>query len=141
MLSRTLRTPSTVVLLAFVAAGFAFLLHIIEAYQATLQQAHPGFGGEVVLAAGERKRQVRQQLKTAAQALGYALDFRQTKDPTRIYFRVITLEERAAHPKPGAVHGSVPRELPALCEAPGGVGTNAKRLGDREALGRPVALS
>ncbi len=75
--------------------------HIIEAYKATLEQAHPGFGGEVLLAAGESKRKVRQQLKTAAQALGYALDFRRTKDPTRIYFRVITPEERAAHPKPG----------------------------------------
>ena len=75
--------------------------HIIEAYTATLQQAHPGFGGEVVLAEGESKRKVRQHLKTAAQAVGYALDFRPTKDPTRIHFRVITPEERAAHPKPG----------------------------------------
>ena len=75
--------------------------HIIEAYKATLQQAHPGFGGEVVLAAGERKRKVRQQLKTAGQAVGYALDFCPTKDPMRIHFRVITPEERAAHPKPG----------------------------------------
>ncbi|MDQ5853508.1 MAG: hypothetical protein M3380_15835 [Chloroflexota bacterium] len=74
---------------------------IIAAYKATLQQAHPGFGGEVVLAAEESKRRVRQQLKTAAQELGLALDFRPTKDPTRIYFRVITLEERAAQPKPG----------------------------------------
>ena len=74
---------------------------IIEAYKATLQQAHPGYGGEVRLAADENKRVVRRQLKTAAQALGYALDFRRTKNPTRIYFRVITLAERAAHPKPG----------------------------------------
>ncbi len=111
--------------------------HIIEAYKATLQQAHPGFGGEVVLAAGESKRKVRQQLKTAAQAVGYALDFRPTKDPTRIHFRVITLEERAAHPKPGAGHGSAPRELPALCEAHGGVRTNAKRLEDRRCSRSP----
>jgi hypothetical protein len=75
--------------------------HIIEAYKATLQQAHPGYGGEVRLAAGETKRKVGRQLKTAAQALGYALDFRPTKDPTRMQFRVITLAERAAHPKPG----------------------------------------
>ncbi len=53
------------------------------------------------MAEGERKRKVRQQLKTVAQAVGYALDFCPTKDPTRIHFWVVTLEERAAHPKPG----------------------------------------
>ncbi len=67
-----------------------------------LQQAEPGYGGEVVLAAGDNKRLVRQLLKVATAAVGYALDFRPTKDPTRIYFRVITLDERAAHPKSGA---------------------------------------
>ncbi len=75
--------------------------HIIEAYTATLQQAHPGYGGEAVLAAGETKRVVQRELKTAAQALEYALDFRPTKDPTRLHFRVITPEEGAAHPKLG----------------------------------------
>ncbi len=76
--------------------------HIIEAYKATLQQAHPGFGGEVVLAEGERKRKVRQQLKTVAQTMGYALDFRPTKDPMRIHFRVITPRNgRPIQTKPG----------------------------------------
>ena len=74
---------------------------LLEAFKTVLQQAEPGYGGEVVLAAGENKRVVRPLLKVAAAALGYALDFRPTKDPTRIYFRVITPEERAAHPKPG----------------------------------------
>ncbi len=74
---------------------------LLEEFQAVLQQAEPGYGGEVVLAAGENKQVVRPLLKVAAAALGYALDFRPTKDPTRIYFRVITPEERAAHPKPG----------------------------------------
>ncbi len=74
---------------------------LLETFKAVLQQAEPGDGGEVVLAAGENKRVVRPLLKVAAAALGYALDFRPTKDPTRIYFRVITPEERAAHPKPG----------------------------------------
>ena len=74
---------------------------LLEAFKAGLQQVEPGYGGEVVLAAGENKRLVRQLLKVATAAVGYALDFRPTKDPTRIYFRVITQEERAAHPKPG----------------------------------------
>jgi hypothetical protein len=74
---------------------------LLEEFKAVLQQAEPGYGGEVVLAAGDNKRLVRPLLKVAAAALGYALDFRPTKDPTRIYFRVITPEERAAHPKPG----------------------------------------
>jgi len=74
---------------------------IIEEFKAALQQAEPGYGGEVVLAAGENKRLVRQLLKVATAAVGYALDFRPTKDPMRIHFRVITREERAAHPKPG----------------------------------------
>ncbi len=74
---------------------------LLEEFKAVLQQAELGDRGEVVLAAGETKRVVRPLLKVAAAALGYALDFRPTKDPTRIYFRVITPEEHAAHPKPG----------------------------------------
>ena len=74
---------------------------LLEAFQAGLQQAELGDRGEVVLAAGETKRVVRPLLKVAAAQLGYALDFRPTKDPTRISFRVITPEEYAAHPKPG----------------------------------------
>ncbi len=74
---------------------------IIEAYKETLKDAEPGFGADVVLAAGEEKRLVRLNLKTAADELGKALDFRPIKDTSRIHFRVITPEEKAAKPKRG----------------------------------------
>ncbi len=74
---------------------------IIEEYKAVLQQAQPGYGGDVLLAAGDDKRLVRQNLKAAAEELNQVLDFRPIRDPMRIHFRVITPEERAAHPKPG----------------------------------------
>jgi hypothetical protein len=74
---------------------------IIEEYKAALQQAHPGYGGDVLLAEGEDKRMVRHNLKAAADELGHILDFRPIKDKARIHFRVITPEERAARPKRG----------------------------------------
>src|SRR4051812_17175148 len=74
---------------------------IIESYKAALQEAQPGYGGDMLLAEGEEKRLVRQNLKAAADELNLALDFRPIKDPTRIHFRVITHEERAARPRRG----------------------------------------
>ena len=75
---------------------------LLEALKAVLQQAEPGYGGEVVLAAGETKRTVRLQLQAAAAELGLVLAFRPIKDPHRMHFRVQTPEERAAHPRPGS---------------------------------------
>lgn len=74
---------------------------IIAQYKDALMGAQPGFGGEVVLTEGEEKRLVRMNLTTAAAEIGKALEFRPIKDKTRIHFRVITLEERAAKPKRG----------------------------------------
>ncbi len=74
---------------------------IIEEYKQAMQDAEPGFGGDVTLSGGEDKRMVRQNLKAAAEELGKALEFRPIKDKTRIHFRVITVEEKAARPKRG----------------------------------------
>ncbi len=74
---------------------------IIEAYKAALQEAHPGYGADVRLEAGDDKRTVRQNLKAAAEELHLALDFRPIRDPNRIHLRVMTPEERAARPKRG----------------------------------------
>jgi len=74
--------------------------HIIDAYKAVLQGALPGSGGDVLLVAGEDKRRVRKDLKEAASELTLALDFRPTKNPTRIHFRVISIEAYAARPRP-----------------------------------------
>ena len=74
---------------------------IIEEYKGVLQQAQPGYGGDVLLAEDEDKRMVRQNLKAAAEELNVALDFRPIRDPNRIHFRVITPEARAARPKRG----------------------------------------
>ena len=80
---------------------------IIEAYKAALQEAHPGYGADVRLEAGDDKRTVRQNLKAAAEELHLALDFRPIRDPNRIHLRVMTPEERAARPKRG---GGRPRK-------------------------------
>lgn len=74
---------------------------IIEEYKAILRDAEPGYGGDVTLTEAEDKRIVRQNLKAAADELQQALEFRPIKDKTRIHFRVITLEEKAAKPKRG----------------------------------------
>ncbi len=74
---------------------------IIEEYKQAMRDAEPGFGGDVTLSGGEDKRMVRQNLKAAAEELGKALEFRPIKDKTRIHFRVITVEEKAARPKRG----------------------------------------
>ena len=74
---------------------------IIEAYKAALQEAQPGYGADVLLAEGEDKRGVRQNVKVAAEELHLALDFRPSRDPRRMQFRVITPEERAVRPKRG----------------------------------------
>ena len=55
----------------------------------------------MLLSEGEDKRVVRQNLKAATDKLNLTLDFRPIKDPTRIHFRVITSEERAARPRRG----------------------------------------
>ncbi len=44
---------------------------------------------------------VRQNLNAAAQELNVALDFRPIKDKSRIHFRFITPEDKAARPKRG----------------------------------------
>ena len=80
---------------------------IIEAYKAIMAEGQPGYGADVFLAADEDKRVVRQNLKAAAQELNVALDFRPIKDPRRIHFRFVTLEEQAARPKRG---GGRPRK-------------------------------
>ncbi len=72
---------------------------IIEQYKNTLRAAEPGYGGDVVLGSDEDKRIVRQNLKTAADELHKAIEFRPIKDKSRIHFRIITHEERAAKPK------------------------------------------
>ena len=74
---------------------------IIAGYTASLHAAEPGDGGDVRLAEGEAKQVVRQHLQAAAAALGLALAFRPVRDPTRLHFRVITPEERAARPRRG----------------------------------------
>ena len=73
----------------------------IEEFKAGLAQATPGYGADVLLAENEDKRIVRQNLKAAAADLGIALDFRPIKDRSRIHFRVITAEEKAAKPPRG----------------------------------------
>ncbi len=72
---------------------------IIEDYKDQLRTAEPGFGGDVTLGSDEDKRIVRQNLKTAADELHKAIEFRPIKDKSRIHFRIITAEERAAKPK------------------------------------------
>lgn len=74
---------------------------IIEAFKAQLQNVEPGYGADVLLEEGEEKRAVRQNLKTAAQELGLALDFRPIKDKTKIHFRVITPEQARSRPRRG----------------------------------------
>ncbi|HSH83354.1 MAG TPA: hypothetical protein VLA19_32885 [Herpetosiphonaceae bacterium] len=44
---------------------------------------------------------MRENLKAAAQELTLALDFRPIADPSRLHFRVITVEEQAAKPGRG----------------------------------------
>jgi hypothetical protein len=73
----------------------------IEAYKAALQNVQSGFGGDVVLAEGEQKRVVRNNLKEAAKELNLALSFRPIRDPMRMHFRVITPEEAAQRPQQG----------------------------------------
>jgi hypothetical protein len=74
---------------------------IIEEYKSTLRDVSPGFGGDVNLDGEEDKRTVRQNLKTAAQELNIALEFRPIKDKSKIHFRVITHEAQQAKPKRG----------------------------------------
>ena len=82
---------------------------IIEEFKAQMRDAQPGYGGDVLLAEGEDKRMVRQNLKAAADELNQALEFRPIKDKTRIHFRVITPEEKAAKPR----RGGRPRKNPS----------------------------
>ncbi len=74
---------------------------IIEEYKAVMQDVAPGYGADVLLGEDEDKRFVRQNLKAAADELNVALEFRPVKDNTRIHFRFITPEEKAAKPKRG----------------------------------------
>ena len=84
-------------------------IRIIEEFKAQMRDAEPGYGGDVLLAEGEDKRMVRQNLKAAADELNQALEFRPIKDKSRIHFRVITHEEKAAKPK----RGGRPRKNPS----------------------------
>ncbi|MDQ5853846.1 MAG: hypothetical protein M3380_17630 [Chloroflexota bacterium] len=79
-----------------------------------MQAAQPGYDGDVLLAAGDDKRRVRQHLQAAADELNQVLDFRPIKDKTRMQFRVITPEERTAAQAgtPGAA-GACPVRDPA----------------------------
>jgi hypothetical protein len=72
---------------------------IIEDYKAMMRGVEPGYGADVLLAEGEDKKKTRQNLKAAADELNVALDFRPIKDKSRIHFRFITPEQRAAKPK------------------------------------------
>ncbi len=74
---------------------------IIEEYKTALREVQPGYGVDVTLAEGEEKRHVRHNLKLAAHELHLALDFRGTRDPARMHFRVLTPEEAARKPKRG----------------------------------------
>jgi hypothetical protein len=74
---------------------------VIDQFKHALASAEPGYGGDLLLDEGEEKRVVRQSLKAAAEELGKALDFRPIKDKSRIHFRIITPEEKAAKPKRG----------------------------------------
>ena len=94
------------------------LTRIIEEYKAALQQAQPGYGGDVRLPEGEDKRAVHQNLQAAADELNQVLDFRPIRDPSRIHFRVITPEERAARPQRGGRPRQRAGEAPAAQPAP-----------------------
>src|ERR671917_2856089 len=72
---------------------------IIEEYKVVMAEGQPGYGADVILADDEDKRVVRQNLKAAAHELNVALDFRPIKDRSRIHFRFITPEEKAAPPR------------------------------------------
>lgn len=74
---------------------------IIEEYKNALSGVEPGYGGDVMLLESEEKRNVRQNLKAAAQELNIALEFRPIKDKSRIHFRVITQEEASKRPRRG----------------------------------------
>jgi hypothetical protein len=74
---------------------------IIEQYKEQLRDIKPGYGADVILAEGEDKRAVRQNLKSAAQELNLDFEFRPIKDKSKIHFRVITPEEAASKPKRG----------------------------------------
>src|SRR3954465_8803470 len=65
----------------------------IESFKTQLEGAEPGYGGDVLLSSDENKRIVRQNLKAAADEMGFALDFRPIKTPDKMHFRVISLEE------------------------------------------------
>jgi hypothetical protein len=84
-------------------------LRLIEEFKGILADVVPGYGADVALDPNEDKRIVRQNLASAAEDLGIALDFRPIKDKTRIHFRVITIEEKAARPRRG---GGRPRKYP-----------------------------
>src|SRR3954454_20137432 len=60
----------------------------IESFKTQLEGAEPGYGGDVLLTDDEEKRFVRQNLKAAADEMGFALDFRPIKKPNRMHFRV-----------------------------------------------------
>ncbi len=104
-------------------------IRIIEAYKAAIRDAAPGYGADVTLAPDDDKRQVRQNLKAAADELSIALDFRPIKDRTRMHFRFITPEERAAKPKQG---GRPPKQRATESAASDG-GTEQAQTTVREA--------
>ncbi len=78
-----------------------------------MQDVTPGYGADVLLAADEDKRFVRQNLKSAADELNVALEFWPVKDRSRIHFRFITPEEQAARPKRGGRPRKTAQEVSA----------------------------
>src|SRR5919202_3262997 len=97
---------------------------IIEEYKAAMQDVQPGYGADVLLAEGEEKRIVRQNLKVAAAEQNIGLEFRPIKDPSRIHMRFISLEEQAARPRRG---GGRPRK-----NAPAGAADTTETNGESE---------
>ena len=76
-------------------------IRIIEEYKERLSNVEPGYGVDVALGDDEEKRDVRQNLKLAAQELGVVFEFRPIKDKSKIHFRVLTPEEAEKRPKRG----------------------------------------
>ncbi len=89
---------------------------IIEEYKVVMQDVAPGYGADVVLAEGEDKRVVRQNLKAAADELNVGLEFRPIRDTSRMHFRFITSEEKAARPKRGGRPRKNAQEVPPAAD-------------------------
>ena len=108
---------------------------IIEAYKVAMREAEPGYGADVTLAPDEATRQVRQNLKAAAQELNIALDFRRIKNRSRMHFQFITPGEHAAKAKRG---GRPPKQRTTEAAASDSGSEAAQTPGPSEAAGGEV---